>query len=213
MPATVREIFVYGTLMRQECRFPFLLPFGLERIERVSIPGGLFNLGEFPGYLPLPLTERADGSGPNLVHGELIKVRDLEEALEVLDAEELFTGKAEDSLYLRQPTIIPSGSGETLAWLYVYNQPLTHQDQRIDHGCWRTHRGVQHDFVTQLVTEHLGQAPLEVFLRTLKAVCKGQPQRFPKTIEELIDAVIANQISEYQLSRVSSNWTAASTIS
>lgn len=213
MSATIGEIFVYGTLMRQECRFPFLLPFGLERIERVSIPGKLFNLGEFPGYLPLGLTERAERSRPNLVHGELIKVRDLEDALKVLDAEEQFTGKADDSLYLRQPAMIPSGSGETLAWHYVYNQPLRHEDQRIDHGCWRTHRGVQHDFVTQLVTEHLGQTPPAVFLRTLKAVCKGQPQRFPGTDKELIDAVIANQISEHQLSRVSSNWTAASTIS
>ena len=109
----LQHVFVYGTLMRGESRWPQLEPWSSSEVEEGHIMGRLYHLGTYPGV-------RLDESG--VVHGELHRCEDIEKTLETLD---LVEGHDEyqpgEGLYVRVPVSVQTVNGVVWAWTYVIN--------------------------------------------------------------------------------------------
>src|SRR5262245_61172868 len=120
-------VFFYGTLMSGFKRA------GRSRVEsklismgRGSIGAAMFDLGLYPAAIP---------STDSRVNGEVYRMADAEQVIEVLDEIEGHRPSAPDtSLYRRveAPVTLESGQ-EAQAWVYFYNAPLG-QAQRIESG-------------------------------------------------------------------------------
>jgi gamma-glutamylcyclotransferase (GGCT)/AIG2-like uncharacterized protein YtfP len=111
--AGARSLFVYGTLLPGQDRWPFLAPFVTARSGDVDwVHGTLWDTG-----LGFPAFTRDGGS---TVHGQVFELRRerCEEALEVLDAVEA----AVDGLYQRIALV--TGRGRAV-WVYEGGAGLT----------------------------------------------------------------------------------------
>ena len=108
------NLFVYGTLMRGECRFRILTEeCGIENIEPGSVPGRLLDLGAYPGMI--------DDSGDNArVLGEMCTLLDPGRAFSILDEVEDFLGwESQSSMYERILTRVDlDGGAQQVAWTY-----------------------------------------------------------------------------------------------
>jgi gamma-glutamylcyclotransferase (GGCT)/AIG2-like uncharacterized protein YtfP len=124
------RIIFYGSLMSA---FNTLSRLGireqLELLGPCSIPGRLYDLGEYPALLPARQEQ-------DTVRAELHAIKG-REVLEVLDAfEDYQPGNNTASLYIRQ-AVRPDAGGQT-AWVYIYNKPVVESDF-IACGCWMQH--------------------------------------------------------------------------
>ena len=135
MAGEVDRLFVYGTLMRGECRQGAL---GGRRnvveVEEADVAGRLVDCGSYPGLVP------DDGSGRR-VSGEVVRVRDAAATLARLDRIEDYRGESvPGSLYLRVlvEARLESG-GVATAWTYVLADPKRFPE--IPSGSWRARRG------------------------------------------------------------------------
>lgn len=123
-------LFVYGTLMRGECRHGVLHAHGVESVEPAEVTGKLYDLGDYPGMIL--------GPGRGTVHGELVRLRHLDRALVELDGVEGFKGFGAGGSWFRRTVVrtrTADGSAHW-AWAYVYDQPLG-AAKRITSGDWR----------------------------------------------------------------------------
>ena len=123
-------LFVYGTLMRGECRHPHLARGGgFERIAAARAPGVLLDCGEYPGLVP-------SGDGER-VTGELVWLSDPERAIAVLDEVEGFNGFGRADSWYGRALVEAEVDGEFhLAWTYTW---LGRTDLPcIPSGNWRT---------------------------------------------------------------------------
>ncbi len=101
----------------------------LKLLGPCSIPGRLYDLGEYPALLPARQKEDA-------VRAEMYAIKG-QETLEILDAfEDYLEENAAASVYLRQ-RVGSDASGQT-AWVYMYNRPVEESDF-IESGCWLQH--------------------------------------------------------------------------
>jgi gamma-glutamylcyclotransferase (GGCT)/AIG2-like uncharacterized protein YtfP len=125
-------VFFYGTLMSGFKRA------GRSRVESKlaamghgSIGAALFDLGIYPAATP---------STDSLVQGEVYRMADAEQVLEVLDEFEGHRPSEPDtSLYRRIETPVRMDDGQVvMAWVYFYNAPLG-QAQRIESGDYLEH--------------------------------------------------------------------------
>lgn len=122
----LNHVFVYGTLMEGEQRWPQLRPWS-SSAQRGTVAGALYHLGAYPGL-------RLDEEGT--VHGELHRCDDMANALAALDHiegcddEDPLAG-----LYLRLPVPVQVEGGAVWAWTYVTNQLPLHA-KRIEDGRW-----------------------------------------------------------------------------
>jgi len=124
--SAVDYVFVYGTLMQGEQRWPQLEPWSME-VASGAVSGGLYHLGAYPGL-------RLDENGT--VHGEVHRCRDATEALAVLDQiEGCDAFEPEHGLYLRVPVHVQIEGGSVWAWTYVINQ-LPDDARRLEDGRW-----------------------------------------------------------------------------
>ena len=120
----LNHVFVYGTLMEGEQRWPQLRPWS-SSAQRGTVAGALYHLGAYPGL-------RLDEEGT--VHGELHRCDDMANALAALDHiegcddEDPLAG-----LYLRLPVPVQVEGGAVWAWTYVTNQLPLHA-KRIEDG-------------------------------------------------------------------------------
>ena len=113
-PATLRGVFVYGTLMRGQSRWPILERHRVVSVAAAEVVAGLLHLGAYPGIVP-------DPSGSAITRGELVELERLVEAIEVLDEVEDFQGYgASFSLYRRSVIEAQTDEGVALCWTYVY---------------------------------------------------------------------------------------------
>ncbi len=123
----LQHVFVYGTLMRGESRWPQLEPWSSSPVQQGKISGRLYNLGSFPGL-------RLDEHGT--VHGEVHRCEDIEQALEILDRVEGHNaGSLREGLYVRVPVSVRTSEGTVWAWTYVINE-APHPSTRLQDGRW-----------------------------------------------------------------------------
>lgn len=115
-------LFVYGTLMRGGKNEQFLNePARARFIGTGKVKGLLYDVGEFPAYVPVP---NPDTTSALQVCGEVYFLDDPETVLETIDIIEGYNElHTERSLYLRQTTVAEVGSSREQVWIYVFNQP------------------------------------------------------------------------------------------
>jgi gamma-glutamylcyclotransferase (GGCT)/AIG2-like uncharacterized protein YtfP len=134
MTAQVRSmasdlLFVYGTLMRGfDNPMAQLLTRSADYLGPATCRGRLYRVKHYPG---LVLSDAAD----DLVHGELYRLRHVEEMLREFDMYEACgEGFAEPTQYVRKMLpVIGEDGGAIEAWTYIYNWPVA-QLARIESG-------------------------------------------------------------------------------
>lgn len=123
------RIFVYGTLMRGfDHPMSKLLASGADFLGEASCQGRLYMIAHYPGLLHSTV-------GDDIVHGELLRMRDPARLLAVLDDYESIGPEHEQpTLYLREmlPVTLTDGSN-VQAWTYIYNRPVN-ETARIKSG-------------------------------------------------------------------------------
>lgn len=120
-PQHLRHLFVYGTLMRGQCRARHW-PLPPVRIDPATIRAALYDLGAYPGI----------AEGNELVRGEVWELRpeDMAGTLRVLDAVEGHA-KRDDDLYVRRAVRCHLYDGqEVFAWTYFYARPAELSESR-----------------------------------------------------------------------------------
>lgn len=103
----------------------------LRFLRRCQIPGHLYDLGRYPGFIETDIQE-----DPPLVQAELYEILDAK-ALALFDEYEGYYAEAPElSRYLRKPVQLIGE--ETTAWCYVYNENIEGYPL-IERGCWRSY--------------------------------------------------------------------------
>ena len=129
------RLFVYGTLRGG------LEPTGVagrlhgaRHLGDATLPGALYDLGDYPGAIPDPETHAR-------VHGELIELADAADAFAWLDRYEgIDPDDPEGSLFRRERGRVLLAGGEPLdCWVYVYRGPVADRP-RIAGGDWAAWR-------------------------------------------------------------------------
>ena len=153
----VEGVFVYGTLMRGESRHAAISSHGPQETVRAQTRGRLHATAA--DYPMLEVHEHHvdehhvhehhvhEHHVHDVVHGEFMRFSDTGPVLETLDEVETFFGYADDgNEYLRTLVEVDTGhSAKRLAWTYVAGD-RSMMAERIESGCWRTHRGVEPGF-------------------------------------------------------------------
>jgi gamma-glutamylcyclotransferase (GGCT)/AIG2-like uncharacterized protein YtfP len=122
-------LFVYGTLMRGfDNPMAQLLTRSADYLGPATCRGRLYRVKHYPG---LVLSDAAD----DFVHGELYRLRHVEEMLREFDMYEACgEGFAEPTQYVRKMLAVTREDGSaTEAWTYIYNWPVA-QLARIESG-------------------------------------------------------------------------------
>jgi gamma-glutamylcyclotransferase (GGCT)/AIG2-like uncharacterized protein YtfP len=122
-------LFVYGTLMRGfDNPMAQLLTRSADYLGPATCRGRLYRVKHYPG---LVLSDAAD----DFVHGELYRLRHVEEMLREFDMYEACgEGFAEPTQYIRKMLAVTREDGSaTEAWTYIYNWPVA-QLARIESG-------------------------------------------------------------------------------
>ena len=114
------RVFVYGTLMRGfDHPMSRLLAAGADLLGPATVHGKLYLITHYPGLLH---SEDAE----DIVHGELYRLRDVDELMAALDDyESVGPGHEPPTLYVREVVPVTLGDGRVVeAWTYVYNRPV-----------------------------------------------------------------------------------------
>lgn len=122
----IKHLFVYGTLMSGEVRHEEISSYMESSIEGTA-KGVLYDLDYYPGMK----------TGEGLVHGELIKMNNVDSCLNKMDSIEGFYGfENKNSLYQRTIVPIQTSEGVKWAWTYVYSGHVEESAQ-IESGRWK----------------------------------------------------------------------------
>lgn len=126
------HLFLYGTLLPDTAPPEIAEAVAqLRVVAQASVPGLLFDLGEFPGAV-------LDGARGRRVHGALFELPRDSAVLSALDAYEEFSAEfAAESLFLRRrATARLTDGNECECWIYLYNRE-TSAAQVIESGFWK----------------------------------------------------------------------------
>lgn len=114
-------LFVYGSLMRAENgAFHFLLKGRAEFVGTGSFQGKLYRIAHYPGAV-------ASVNPGDRVFGETYKIRNAAALFAELDRYELCSPgfPAPREYRRRQAPFLLTGGASVLAWLYLYNRPVS----------------------------------------------------------------------------------------
>jgi gamma-glutamylcyclotransferase (GGCT)/AIG2-like uncharacterized protein YtfP len=122
-------LFVYGTLRQGYARHSILRRLGARWVGKGSVPGELFDLGEFPGARP-------SENGAGLVVGEVYRLPNVARAIKVLDSVEGHRSEAPAaSLFRRETTLLTMESKDKHeAWIYWLKRWPSRLPRRIPSG-------------------------------------------------------------------------------
>jgi len=134
----------YGTLMREEPRFPTVAKHGLHCALTAFLFGSLTTNGLYPA-----LNLEGDGFS----RGDYFVSKDIANLLPVTDQIEGFQGFGSKQNLFRR-TCVPvdvGGLGQRLAWVYVKNEEF---DTKLMQNDWRAFQGTRHAFSKALLNAH-----------------------------------------------------------
>jgi gamma-glutamylcyclotransferase (GGCT)/AIG2-like uncharacterized protein YtfP len=194
-------LFVYGTLMRKEPNFSILSEGqDLECTLLATMQGRMVDLGAFPGAL-------RDSS--KLVHGEFVRLRDIESALERINRLEGFSGYGSESLYYRILTTVDVGDGRLRdAWTYVLADSSKCYST-ISSGDWRQHQGTHEIFLAALFSAHCGDriaAITSALARRIPFSTGGDFDEVVQYLTPLVERFMDGTVSERRLAQESGIW-------
>lgn len=114
-----KYLFLYGTLIQRDPPDKEIARIvkSLHRVGAASVRGRLYDLGDFPGAI-------VDPSSNRFVRGELLELPDDDDILHALDKyEEFDSANPRKSLFVRSKVDIKMANGRLVeGWIYVYNK-------------------------------------------------------------------------------------------
>jgi gamma-glutamylcyclotransferase (GGCT)/AIG2-like uncharacterized protein YtfP len=125
---TVDTFFCYGTLRNGDCRYRVMKELGILSERHGKVRGRLHDCGAYPA-ITLNAPQRA------VVHGDFIRIGNLDEAFRRLDAIEGYRPGRDGNLYNRR--LVPvrlDDRNVRIAWVYEYARPLP--ESVITSGDW-----------------------------------------------------------------------------
>jgi len=145
--AEVNGVFVYGTLMRGECRAKHIEPHRPTLWTTAQISGfQMLHLGEYPALIP-------SSDSALIVHGEYVEVANLESMIRALDEVEwYYPDRPEASEYIRKKVKVEAPINKT-AWTYVSARSNPHP--LIPSNCWRSSQGIRDQILTKILQSHM----------------------------------------------------------
>ncbi len=204
VPPLLDGIFVYGTLLRGESRFPMLSEHGIECAVLAETFGHLADLGPYPALFDLDSTD-------SIVRGEFIRLKLLQSALRKLDVVEGFRGFGiGGSLFRRTRINVDVGDGRIRsAWTYCMDFS-GYRAKQIPSGDWRVRCGKREPFIESLVEQHVGNQETAVVERIAGSLPFSfmDQQSAVALLLPLRDAMIQGRLSERKLAQASGCWAA-----
>lgn len=200
-PDLVGAIFVYGTLLRGECRHHLLEDFRPECILLSEARGRLLDFGEYPGLA-------LNGAEDRCVSGEFVRTNRIVELLEKLDRVEGFHGYGQQgSLFRRALIEVGMCDGRVrLAWVYLAGG-TEESVAEIPSGNWRASRGRWNGILDEIVRGHLGTLnERELAGRVIDSRCFGGTEQDITDLVPLAAALDRRAVSERQLAQASGKW-------
>ena len=114
----IDTFFCYGTLRKGDCRYRVMKELDILSERRGKVRGRLHDCGAFPAIT-------LDAPPKAVVHGDFIRIGNLDEAFRRLDAIEGYRPGDEHNLYNRR--LVPvrfNDRSVQIAWTYEYARPL-----------------------------------------------------------------------------------------
>lgn len=111
-------LFIYGTLIPEHASDEIArIVDDLRYVGKASVPGRLYDLGEYPGAV-------LDPSSPTKVFGRVYELPEDQTVLRLLDSyEEFDPDNLAKSLFMRKQTIVTLDDAQSVrCWIYTYNQ-------------------------------------------------------------------------------------------
>lgn len=119
----INKLFIYGSLLETDNEFGRYLKQHATIYKPGKFKGKLYDVGEYPGAIYLPDTDYK-------VHGIIIKLNDVKEALNVIDDYEGFgDDQLQPNLFIRKLLTVQTNDENVKCWVYLYNHPTTHLKQ------------------------------------------------------------------------------------
>jgi gamma-glutamylcyclotransferase (GGCT)/AIG2-like uncharacterized protein YtfP len=201
-PWMTDALFVYGTLMRGECRFPILRQFGLKCTLLAQVSGRLLDLESFPAMI--------DAASPeSYVRGDFVRVEEIDSLIPRLDAVEGFAGFGHPLSFFRRVLVsVEVGEGRSrLAWTYCL--AAGHDGaMEIDSGDWRAHTGIRESFLNRLVQLHADGDEHQLAAKLLKRSWFDDetPAQHGQALCPLATALASGMVSERLIAQASGRW-------
>jgi gamma-glutamylcyclotransferase (GGCT)/AIG2-like uncharacterized protein YtfP len=185
------SLFVYGSLMRGESRYPTLSSKKIHSVVSGHIFGGLTTNGKFPG-----LDLRLEG---NFTKGEFFTFDNFSEVIAETDKIEGFYSFGDErNLFRRTCVLVDVGDiGQKLAWVYVYDGPLGASVFKND---WRLYTGNKFQALKAIVNDfimydgHLGRKLANEFPHHKNRKCYSANE-----IVEMLDNEVIEERKLYKL--------------
>jgi gamma-glutamylcyclotransferase (GGCT)/AIG2-like uncharacterized protein YtfP len=115
---TINSFFCYGTLRKGDCRYRVMKELGILSERHGKVRGRLHDCGTFPA-ITLTAPQKS------VVHGDFIRVHNIDEAFRRLDAIEGYQPNGDHNLYNRRLVPVRFDDRNTrIAWIYEYACPL-----------------------------------------------------------------------------------------
>ena len=195
-------LFSYGTLMRDESRFPTISKYGVNCALMGQIFGRLTTNGAYPA---LNLNEEGYAWGDYFVSDDIGSL--------LLDTDRIegFRGfGCEGNLFRRTCVEVDVGGiGQRLSWVYVMDSSL---DLDISQNDWRSYKSKREPFISHLIERHaLGITDFrkQVCDRYYRFGIGKRPSEF--SMDEIKNHIVdGNSLSERHLAQISGLWTALS---
>lgn len=192
----VDAVFVYGTLLRGELRDWAWAGHTILCAVMATTQGHLHATDD-----DYPAVVQAPDAGH--VHGDLIRVANIDRLLTQLDQiEEFRPDVLSDQLFMRVLTSVSVGGTTCQAWMYVAGG-LLQPGPRIESGSWRQHLGRTGQFLGQLADHHAARLQG----RRWQDLLECDPTRAPPEMS-LAQAMTHGQIDEFRLAQASGCWNA-----
>jgi gamma-glutamylcyclotransferase (GGCT)/AIG2-like uncharacterized protein YtfP len=200
--AAIRNVFVFGTLMRGEPMHDLVRKHGLELAILAEVRGRLY---EVDGRPVLVLSD----DPKEWVHGELIRCRDREGLFRELQVvHESRVPVAAVPACRRELVAVGMMDGHVReGWAYVCDEPPPGAVP-IPSGDWREHRGTRKAFLKALVRAHCGRSERRI-ARELARLLSIGPEDVKARSESLLplaDGLEREAFSERQLAQITDKW-------
>ena len=110
-------LFVYGTLLNEENKYAVYLKTNSRFYSEGRIKGKLYNIGEYPGAVLLPI-------GEDYIYGSILELDHTESVLHVIDDYEGYgNDQPMPNEFIRLIAPVETSSTIFNCWVYVYNLP------------------------------------------------------------------------------------------
>lgn len=191
-------IFTYGTLMRDEARYPVMKETGVNCALMAQCYGSLSTNGSYPAL-------NLDGNGYSW--GDYFVSDDIESLLKITDQIEGFVGFGSEKNLFRRTFVQVDVGRLRSAWVYVMDKNLAFG---ISSNDWREHQGNRLSFVSDVCRSH-SKVNDNFNEQVLARICRfgGNLDDTNLQSDQIIQMLYEGSgLTEFDLAKVTNQWAA-----